>query len=325
MRIGFVGTGSFAERHAASLRKLGAEVVACASTNAEKARQFATAHGATVFAEPLAMIQRRHLDALYIAVPPFAHDGVVELAAARERIPFFVEKPVGLNLDVCGSVARAVEVAGLVTCVGYLLRESALLPDIRAVLKRNRLTSVRSCRMNGFPQVHWWRRMATSGGMMVEQATHMVDLMRHVFGEIRSVSAVTSSGISAGRWEGCDVYDSMEALMTFDGGLIGSIGISNVLEAGFSKIEIFEAFGRDFHLVFTFDGVRYREGVANWVETQAPSLDLCLDAENRRFLDAVQRGDPQGVTCTYADGLRTLAVTLAMNDSARTGATVRLE
>ena len=154
--------------------------------------------------------------------------------------------------------------------------------------------------------------------MMVEEASHEIDLMRRVLGEIRAVAAVTSSGIAVDRWEGCDVYDSMEALLAFDGGLVGSIGITNVLPQDFNRIDILEVFGSDLYLNLNVDRVRYKEGGSDWVEIPSPSLESLLRAEDARFLDAVARRAPADVTCTYADALETLKVTLAMNEAART-------
>jgi predicted dehydrogenase len=154
--------------------------------------------------------------------------------------------------------------------------------------------------------------------MMVEEATHEIDLMRFVFGEIRSVSAVTSSGIGVDRWEGCDVYDSMEALLAFGGGLVGSIGITNVLPADFNRVDMLEVFGSDLYLSLNFDRLRYREGSSDWVEIPWPSLESLLRAEDARFLDAASRHEPKDVTSTSADALETLKVTLALNEAART-------
>jgi myo-inositol 2-dehydrogenase/D-chiro-inositol 1-dehydrogenase len=317
MRLGFAGTGSMAVEHARAATALGHTVTGCYSTNRSKADGFAAAFGGRVFEDADQLISQRHIDALFIAVPPYAHDGRLERAAIRNRVPVMIEKPIGLDLDVCRSIAAEVKSAGIVTSVGYLLRESPLIPEIRTLIARNRLASVRSCRVSAFSPQRWWRKMSESGGMMVEEATHQIDLMRFVFGEIRSVSAVTSAGIGVDRWEGCDVYDSMEALLAFDGGLVGSIGITNVLPEDSNRVDLLEVFGSDLYLSLDFDRVRYKEGSSDWVEIPSPSLDSLLRAEDARFLDAASRRAPADVTCTYSDALETLKVTLAMNEAAR--------
>ena len=166
--------------------------------------------------------------------------------------------------------------------------------------------------------------MSQSGGMMIEQATHQVDLLRHVFGEVQSVSAITSSGISAARWEGCDIYDSMEAILRFRSGVIGSMSITNVIAEGPGRSTLFEVAGRDFTLSLTGSGLTYRQGPAEAVSLPAPTdADPVLE-EDRRFLAAVSGNNPSAVACTYADALRTLELTLAMNDSAQRGQSISL-
>jgi predicted dehydrogenase len=322
-RIGFVGTGDFAREHVAALRSLGCGITACYSTNQQKAEAFAKDFGARVFDDPLAMISKEIIDALFIVVPPFAHDGSVELKAVEQHIPFLCEKPVGLNLEICRDIADEVKKTGLVTCGSYLLRQSSILSEIRELLHRNKISTIRSCRLGNMPQVHWWRRMDKSGGMMLEQVSHSIDLIRCLIGEVKSVSAVTASGLAAKKFENCDIYDSMEALMVFENSVIGSIGASHLLNHGARRYELLEVCGQDFYMSVSINQFRYKEGNADWVEKSAhpASLNL-LQAQDRNFLDAVKDKRPEHVRSTYPDAVQTLAVALAMNESAQSGQSV---
>jgi hypothetical protein len=53
-------------------------------------------------------------------------------------------------------------------------------------------------------------------------------------------------------------------------------------------------------------------------------VNLLLE-ENKRFFTAIEKNDPSAVLCPYADGLKTLEATLAMNESAATGKIVALK
>jgi myo-inositol 2-dehydrogenase / D-chiro-inositol 1-dehydrogenase len=319
LRAGVIGTGGIGTQHATALRSLGVEVTACYGTNPSKVAAFADAFGARIFDDATTMVSSQHLDVLFIAVPPYAHDGSLEQLAVVAGIPFLVEKPIGLDPEICLRTAVAIEARGLVTAVGYMLREVPALGELRSVVARNRFASVRSVRATEFPQARWWRRMDESGGMMVEQATHMADLLRHVFGEANAVAAATSSGIGADRWVGSDVYDAMETIIRFESGLVGSMSISNVLNNGFRRVEILEAFGADCYISLDFERLRYQVGEDEWVRRDVPDHLTLLAAQDRRFLDAVASGDPGAVGCSYADGLRTLELTLAMTEAARVG------
>ncbi len=47
-------------------------------------------------------------DAVYVCVPPFAH-GPAERAVIEAGIPLFVEKPISLDLDLAGDLARRID------------------------------------------------------------------------------------------------------------------------------------------------------------------------------------------------------------------------
>src|SRR5262245_37225785 len=93
LRIGFVGAGGIARQHLDNLRQLdGARVVAICDVDRPRAEQAAAEWGAAVYGGAEELLDREALDALYMCVPPFAHDGQ-ELLAVKRGVPFFVEKP----------------------------------------------------------------------------------------------------------------------------------------------------------------------------------------------------------------------------------------
>ena len=99
IRVGFIGTGKFARQHAEVLCELGVKPVACYGTNPEKTAAFSADFNCRSYSDPASLISSDVIDVLYIVVPPFAHDGKIELMAAARKIPFLCEKPVGLDLS----------------------------------------------------------------------------------------------------------------------------------------------------------------------------------------------------------------------------------
>jgi predicted dehydrogenase len=47
--------------------------------------------------------------------------------------------------------------------------------------------------------------------------------------------------------------------------------------------------------------------------------------ENKAFIEAVKTGDSSNIRSTYEDAVKTLAVTLACNESAKTGVPVKVQ
>lgn len=118
-RVGFIGAGGIAHRHFGVLEQFDdVSIVAVADVDMARATDAASRFGARAFDDAAAMIDAVELDALFICVPPFAH-GEPERLAINAGLPFFVEKPVALDLGTAEDVAASVERLGLVTAVGY--------------------------------------------------------------------------------------------------------------------------------------------------------------------------------------------------------------
>lgn len=64
------------------------------------------------------MLDKEHLDAVFICVPPFVH-GPPEMELAERGIPFLVEKPLAVDAEIAEAIGVAVARAWLVTAVGY--------------------------------------------------------------------------------------------------------------------------------------------------------------------------------------------------------------
>lgn len=327
VRIGFIGTGRFAVEHAEVLQKMDIAITACYGTNPEKTKLFSNKFQCRIYDDPFALISRDVIDVLYIVIPPFAHNGEIELAAAANKIPFFCEKPVGLDLSVCKKVVTQIENTKLITSCGYLLRYEKLFDEVKKIINRNFLSTVRIYSYSYMPTVSWWKRMELSGGMMVESGSHYVDLLRYLMGEITSVSAVFSQGCANSKIENCNIYDSMESNIKFQTGSIGSIGVSHLLNEINARNDKLEVYGDNFSLSVNLYKLRYQnEGIVkykenfdeNWnVLSCKTSKHHLLESESAAFLSAVIHNDQSLIRSTYLDGVKTLEVCLAMNHSAQ--------
>lgn len=325
IRIGFIGTGSFARQHAEVLEELGANIVACFGTNQEKTAVFARDFRCKSYGKSLDLISSDIIDALYIAIPPFAHDGSVELKAVEQNIPFLCEKPVGLDFLGCKNVAEQIEQKKLITSSGYLLRYESLFSQVKEIINRNKISTIRVCSYAYMPEVDWWRKMALSGGMMVESGSHYIDLLRYLFGEITDLAAVSSSGLARINISNCDIYDSMEAILKFQSGYIGSIGITHLLNKIYARNDMLEIYGQDFSLKVDLYKLRYKnEAVASYKESTDHDWNIIsnstckkdlLISESKAFLSAIAQKNPALIRSSYPDAVRSLKVALAMNRS----------
>jgi len=318
VRIGFIGAGGIASVHMSTLQAVeGAQIVAVADVNSDRAEAAASRFIANAYNDPHDMLEREKLDAIYVCVPPFAHNDY-ELIAAKKGIHLFVEKPLALELAAAKEVAVAAKTSGIVTAVGYHWRYSSHTETAREKLKGKQVGMVLGYWMGGFPEVGWWRRMEQSGGQMVEQATHIFDLVRYLIGEIKEVYAVYANRDSK-RIPGFNIYDVGTAAVKFANGVVGTISNTCLLSVPYTVG--LHIVARD--LVIEIHGdLRIIEPGHTEIFTggQNPML-----AESEAFIKAIKTGDSTGIRSTYEDALKTLAVTLACNESAASGKPVEVQ
>jgi predicted dehydrogenase len=317
VRIGFVGTGGIAGHHLKQLQEVeGAEIVALCDVVGERAQARTQEFGGVAYTDYRRMLARESLTALYVCVPPFAHEEA-EILAAGKGIHLFVEKPVALDIGQAQSIAAAIRAAGVMSSVGYSLRYFAATEAARRYLAEREVAMVTANRWGGLPGTPWWRVMDQSGGQLVEMTTHQVDLMRFLVGEIVEVHARYARRALLDV-EGVTVPDVQIASFLFENGALGAITTSCALTQGGGRNDM-DFVLRDAVLHYTTRDLRVApESVPQPEPVTEPIPDI-----DAAFVQAIRTGDASLIRSTYDDGLRTLAATLAANESARTGEPVR--
>src|SRR5690606_22901227 len=171
----------------ALLRLPGVSIVALCNHHPDKARALDQAFrlDARVFGDFWRMLEEVEMDALYVCLPPGAHAGQTEAAAAR-GLHLFLEKPIALEVERARSIAAAVKQAGVKCQIGHHLRHADPVRALKAMIDDGR--AGRPLLMQGrwfCNALHpaWWRDPAMGGGQLLEQAIHVYDLARHFLGE----------------------------------------------------------------------------------------------------------------------------------------------
>lgn len=130
-------------------------------------------------------ISREGVDAVSVCVPTAYHCEVTCCAAESGR-HVFCEKPLALDLEQGRKMLAAVEAAGVQFMPCFQLRDSSPYPRQRELFTsgvlgspvRLRFTDIREVR----PKQAMHRR-ALNGGVVVDMACHMVDMLRYITGE----------------------------------------------------------------------------------------------------------------------------------------------
>jgi myo-inositol 2-dehydrogenase/D-chiro-inositol 1-dehydrogenase len=152
---------------------------------------------------------------------------------------------------------------------------------------------------------------------VVEQAAHVLDLIRYLAGEVVSVAAAGNGTPPA--VDGADVDGATAATLRFADGAVGTLAATCVL--GWKHRAGLEIYADDLALSIGEEGLTVREGDHTWTASSDP--DDARVAVDRAFIEAV-RGENDDVRVPYAEALRTHRLALAVAESAATGRPVTL-
>lgn len=317
LRVGVVGAGYIAGRHVTALSSFDdVAVVGVADPDRDRAGALAARCEARPYGGFEELLDREAIDAVYLCVPPFAH-GPPEQAAIERGLPFFVEKPLALDVGVAERIAGAVVRAGLVTATGYHWRYLDVVERAAEALDGRPPLLALGYWLDTTPGAPWWSRASQSGGQMVEQTTHIFDVARVLVGEPRTVRA-EGCRVERPAFPDADVLSASTATVRFESGALGSF-TSTCLLRGPHRVGL-HLFGEGFAVEVSefsllVDDERGRRSYESSVDPFA--------LEDRDFLDAVA-GGPDRVRAPYAEALRTHRVAAAAARAAADGTVVDL-
>lgn len=307
LRVGFVGAGNMNRTHVENVAALdGATVAAVCDIDAERARTVAEEYSASSYTDHETMLEEEALDAVYLAVPPFAHDGQ-ELTVLEHGAALFVEKPLALDRAYARDVEQAVERRDAVTQVGYVLRYDRMTQRAREILDGRTISLVDAQYWCGVPDPDWWPSRESSGGQVVEQSTHLYDTIRHFAGEVERVSAAGDRRVV----EEIDFEDTTSATMHHANGTVSHVSSTSASPDDRIQVNV------------VGDGVRLTidylaDELTGTVDGESISVEGDANRfrdEDAAFLEAVRAGDPDAPRSPYADARRTFELTLAVEDA----------
>lgn len=317
-KVGIIGCGWFANVHLDNLLSIeGVEIIAIVGTNKERLDKI----GKKV---PNARLYNNHKDmfdhetelvAVYICIPPSTH-GDAEILAAQHGVHLYVEKPIELSMERALTISKAIDEAGIISCVGYQERYSPEIEHVKDYIKSQKIGLVSGRWIGDMPGVHWWRNKETSGGQIVEQSTHIIDMLRYLFGEASTVYSSGMKGIITDV-PNYNVEDGSSTVITFESGIVATVLTGCYVEpiADYLGVGI-QIIGQDTIVDYIWDKeVSYttNKGI-NKVEFDGQSHLKATQV----FIEAIRTNHPELIKSSYSDACKTLAITLAANKSMET-------
>jgi predicted dehydrogenase len=346
LRLAIAGAGLIGRAHLERIQPLDdARLVALADPS-PAAADVAQRAGVPLFADLAPLLDEVRPDGVILATPNALH-AEQALACIERGVPVLVEKPIADALADAQRLADAAERAGVPVLVGHHRRHSAILEAARTVVasgRLGRLVAVTGSATFHKPDRYFdegpWRRRCGGGPILINMV-HEVDTLRALLcdsaGEIVEVQATASSAT-----RGFEVEDTVSINLRFARGALGSFLLSDCAASprsweqtsGENKRYDHHA-DEDCYVIAGDRGslavptMRLREYTGErswWAPLHGERLPLPerdpLAAQLAHFC-AVVRGDTTP-RVTARDATRTLAVTLAIAEAARSARPVAI-
>lgn len=327
-RVGLIGCGGIANRHATILKGLEQVTLAAfCDIDGSRGTAFAEKYGTgkpPVYTDYHEMYAQTPLDVVYICLPPFAHTDEVERAAER-GIHVFIEKPIALDMGTAERMVTAADRAGVKTQVGFMMRFGEAVERVKGLLDSGEagapglMLGKYFCNSLHSP---WWREKEKSGGQIVEQIVHTYDVVRYLLGEPAEVIGRTGN-LFHRDVERYTSEDVSATVITFKNGAIATVGGTNGAIPG-KWTSAFELVARNLTVSFA----SANEATLTRTDVQPPvaeeingKRDVSL-AETLDLLNAIETG---GTTRTpMIEGAKTLELVLAASRAGETREVVRI-
>jgi predicted dehydrogenase len=325
LRAGVVGCGKIAKRHAAQLVALkNVQLVSCCDHKLENAAAFSLEFGGCrPYTDCEAMFAELDLDLVYICLPPFAHRNEVELAC-RYGMLFLIEKPIALTMDQALRMAEQVRASAVKSQVGFIFRHGEAVQWLKQQPDGPGAPAFMSARY-ACNSLHrwWWRERDKSGGQLLEQIIHLLDLARYLLGEPVQVYSAQDN-LFHRQVTDYTVEDASATVIRFASGSLAVIAATNGAIPG--------RWDSDWRVVrqnLTADVTNANHAVMYHTDQSPPTTTVVaaetdlFRAQTLDFVAAIRGNRP--TLAPIEEGVRSLGLALAAVRSAETGSAVHME
>src|SRR5690625_4717137 len=281
VKVGFIGAGGIAKAHLNNIaQNEHAEIVAICDVNVEAAKRQGAIYNANSYVDYKKILDQETLNAVFICVPPFSHHDMEE-RVVEKGIHLLVEKPVELNLSNSLKKAEVICKSGVINASGYCLRYLDTVQRAKNYLADKKIAMVRGHYLSGFVETPWYRIKEKSGGQLIEQSTHIFDLMSYIAGDFKKVSANMALTVM-NDIENIDIPDVTFVNVVFDSGAVGHLDSSFTQPDHRMGVEFL---GRDFRVEIKGTNLTIIEKDHQTIYQSKVNF---LEEQDRTFIKAVQ-------------------------------------
>lgn len=226
IKFALIGCGAIAKKHLIAINRLkNAEVVGAYDVDLQTAKGFEAEHSLHTFNNVEEMIKRTNPDVLNILTPSGKH-GENILGLIRFKKHFVVEKPLALRLDEIDRVLEECDKRELRIFVVKQNRFNPPIQKLKEAIDKDRFgklvlgtVRIRWCRHQAYYDQKPWRgTWAYDGGVLTNQASHHIDMLAWIMGDVEGVMAKITT-----RLVDIEAEDTGIAILKFRNGALGVV------------------------------------------------------------------------------------------------------
>ena len=336
MKVGIVGTGAIAGKHAQACKNIGYELTACTDRTIAKGRDFSAKWGADFVTTPDELARRDDVDYLDVCTFPAYRLEAVELGAMYGK-HVLVQKPMAVELAAAEQMIAVARSAGIQLGVVSQHRFDDSILFLKRAIAAGRLGRI----LEADAYIKWYRSAeyyarpvkgswaGEGGGALISQAIHQVDMLLYLIGAVDEVFGYWQLGAL----HKIESEDLVNAVMRYKNGATGVMQAATALWPGYP--ERIEIHGTKGSAIITGDqlttwDVKDGPGEPAPIASDAKSgasdpMAISLAPFERTFLDfgaACKTG--RAPNSSGVEGYRALELVTAIYESCRSGRTVRL-
>jgi len=228
LKFALVGCGRIAKRHSELLGEnqiKGASLVAICDLNKEKALKIGEQFNVPHYTDMDEMMSTEDVDVAVVLTPSGLHaEHVINLASYGKHI--MVEKPMALKLNDADKMIKACDKNGIKLFVIKQNRFNVPVLKLREAVDQGRFGKL----VMGTVRVRWarpqqyydqdpWRgTWALDGGVLANQASHHIDMLEWIMGEVESVFAYSTTALVD-----IEAEDTAVVVLKFSNGALGIV------------------------------------------------------------------------------------------------------
>jgi UDP-N-acetyl-2-amino-2-deoxyglucuronate dehydrogenase len=238
MKVGIIGTGAIAHKHAQAYRNIGYEVTVCTNKTREYGEQFAAQYGAEFVSTFEDVCRHPNVDYVDVCTfPDFRLQPIQACVQSGKHVQ--VQKPMSINLATAREMVKVAKSGGILLNVVSQHRFDDSSSFVAKAIAEGRLGRLLQCDY----YAKWYRSPAyysravkgswatEGGGALINQAIHGVDILRWLAGPVRDIYAVWQLGAL----HSIESEDVLNAVMRYASGATGVIQASTAVWPGYSE------------------------------------------------------------------------------------------